>query len=183
MRWRDLIARTATRADVPKAVVQRVLNAFVEETLEALSQGEEVTLRGIGTLGSRWREMRSLRSIQSRRKMMLDGRYIPRFRAATRLRGVLAARTPQNWRSPQHQAAWRVAEALVSDLNLYHADRAPALAPDADCDAVDAACLTSFGPLWSRVVNTYERDVAADVRADTAYLQLAAQRRWTREAL
>lgn len=175
----ELVVRIAARTGIPESRVRQVLRAEADLMVEALAQGDKVSLHGVGTICSRWRPAAQLRAIGDRRKVRIDGRWVARFRPAARLRGVLLARTPQLWRDPAHQAAWRVAETLIGDLALYHAAKAPAgLAPDADPAAVDEACLASFGPIWTRCRATWDGKVPPEVRAATDYLCLAARARW-----
>lgn len=170
--------RVAGRTDLPESRVRDILHATVAVSLEALSAGEDVPLRGLGVLSSRWRDAATLRAVGDHRRMRVDGRFVPRFRAARRLRSTLAERTPQRWRDPAHQAAWRVAETLVGDLALYHQARAPRLSPEAAAPDVDAACAAAFGPLWRKVRESYDSRVPAEVRAADDYLALAAKGRW-----
>lgn len=181
MNWTDLIQEICARTGMPHDEVRDVMNAQREIVLDALGRGEDVPLAGVGTLSSRWQEARALRSVHEHRKIMLDGRFIPRFRPGKRIKDVLLSRTPQLWRDPAHQAAWRISETLVGDLNLYHQDRAPQLSPDAPLDAVQQTCEASFGPLWTRVMHAYEAQVPAAVRAQRTYLLIAARRRWSAE--
>ena len=136
-------------------------------------------LPGLGHLGSRWQEARTLRTVQEQRKIVLDGRFVPRFRASKGVRDALLGRTPQLWKDPAHQAAWRIAETLVGDLNLYHKDKAPTLEQNQELAAVQKTCEAAFGPLWSRVVSAYDSQVPAAVRATRPYLLLIARRRWS----
>ena len=181
MNWTDLIKEICARTGLPQDQVKDVMGAQREIVLEALARGEDVPLAGVGTLGSRWQEARTLRSLQEQRKIMIDGRFIARFRPGKQIRDVLLSRTPQLWREPSHQAAWRISETLVGDLNLYHGDRAPAFSPDAPMDTVQKTCEASFGPLWNRVIHAYESQVPAAVRAQRTYLLIAARRRWSAE--
>ncbi len=183
MNWTDLVARVAERSGVSKAQARRVLGALVEESTERLCAGDSVVLKDLVVLGSRWREPTSVRSVADRRKLRLDGRWVPTARVSGRLREALAARTPQTWRDPEHQAAWRTAETLVGDLVLYHSDNAPArLDPRATPAEVEAACAASFGPLWGRVRATYQARVPEHVRAHTDHLALSARSRWASPA-
>lgn len=182
MNWTDLVERVAARTGLPETRVRSILNSTVAVSLEALAEGQDVSLRGLGTLTSRWREPATLRSIGDRRRLRVDGRFVPKFRAARRLRAALAERTPQRWRDPAHQTAWRVAETLISDLALYHQARAPQLDPAAPAAEVEAACVAAFGPVWRRVRETFDAKVSADVRAMDDYLSLAARSRWASPA-
>ena len=102
MNWTDLIKEICARTGLPQDQVKDVMGAQREIVLEALARGEDVPLAGVGTLGSRWQEARTLRSLQEQRKIMIDGRFIARFRPGKQIRDVLLSRTPQLWREPSH---------------------------------------------------------------------------------
>ncbi|MCB9675652.1 MAG: HU family DNA-binding protein [Alphaproteobacteria bacterium] len=181
MNWTELIERVAVRSGTSVSQTRAVLTAAIDEIVESLADGEGVVLWGLGSLEDRWVESRTVRSISDGRKLRLDGRYVARFRPAARLREALQKRTPQLWKHPDHQKAWKVAETLVSDLALYHAARAPSLDADAEPRSIQDACSSSFGPLWARVRQTYETQVPPEVRQTADYLALAARSRWGRE--
>lgn len=179
MKMAELVRRLSERSGVGAADVRAVLRALPDVVVEALSEGEEVTLRGLCTIGSRWREARTVRSIRSRRRMVLDGRFVVRYNTAARVKRALAERTPQLWHDPEHQKAWRVAEALIGDLVLYHGARAPtALSPSATTDEVAQACAEAFGQVWSQVLENYSSRIPERVRSQRAYLALAAREQW-----
>ena len=146
MTWAELSKRVAERSGESKAATQRVLDALVAEMSDALAEGGAVSLPRVGSISSSWRESRTLRSIGDGRKILLDGRYVARFRPAQGLRERLTGRTPQNWKSPQHQQAWRLAETLIGDLALYHPESVPKdVRAEDPAEAVEARCASSFG--------------------------------------
>jgi DNA-binding protein HU-beta len=177
--WSDLLDAVALRAGVPRAAAGRVLAAFATVLADAVSHGDTVAVPGIGTFGSRWEEERTLRSVADGRKLALDGRWRPTFRASSRLRDATRGRTPQLLRDPEHQRAWRLAETLVGDLALYNARAAPtALGADASPESVHLACAEAFGAAWTRVCHAFAAQVPEPVRASRDHLALAARRRW-----
>lgn len=179
MNWLELVDAAAERAGVSQRVAKDVLNAMTEIVVEELQKGESVSVRSLGRFEAAWRDGRTLRSIASGRMMMLGGRWSPRFKPSEPLRRALADRTPQHWKDPRHQEAWRTAEALVGDLALYHADRAPrGLTEDADLNTVHVACKLAFKNLWTQVLNTYEEQVPVEVREVRDYLGEAAREQW-----
>lgn len=182
MSWSTLLERVSERSGRPMDEVKEILEAFVEVSLEALSEGNDVPIRGLGTLGSRWLEPRSLRSVHDSRRLMLDGRWVSRFRASSRVRDALLSRTPQRWRDPRHQAAWRLAEALVGDLDLYHGDRAPKLDEQTPLPMVASICAVAFGSVWERVVQTWNAQVPPGIRAEGQHLLRVAHDRWRTRA-
>jgi nucleoid DNA-binding protein len=178
MTWKDIIAETARRSGQSRADTIKVLDALQDIGREKLLEGEEFRIPALGTLSSAWRKTRALRSIADMRKIVLDGRYVVRFRPAKPLKDEIAARTPQRWRDPRHQTAWRVAETLLGDLALYHASRMPTDLP-ADHDAARQALEASFGDAWIQARRTYEAKVDPAVRTACDHLVEAAIARWT----
>ena len=182
MNWTSLIEQVSERSGRPAPEVKEILESMVEVCIEALAEGEDLTLRGLGAVGSRWLEPRSLRSVHDSRRLMMDGRWVARFRPAARLRDALMARTPQRWRDPRHQAAWRLAETLVGDLDLYHGDRAPKLDDQTPLPMVASICAVAFGPMWERVVQTWNAQVPPGIRAEGQHLLMVAHERWRTRA-
>lgn len=179
MNWTDFTRTVAERSGTSLASSRAVLKAAVEVATEQLCAGESVTFWGLGTLSSRWQAPRTLRDIQTRRKIRLDGRYTASFRPASALRQALLERTPQHWRSDEHQLAYRISEALIGDLAAYHAADAPKALPDTLSPAeIRARCAASFGETWTHITDTYASRVPASVTDHRDYLAEAAQRRW-----
>ncbi|MCK6503156.1 HU family DNA-binding protein [Myxococcota bacterium] len=178
MNGTTLIDRVAQRAGVSRAEVRRVLGALEEVAAEAVAQGDRVSLPGLGTLVVRELAPRTIRNVSDMRKMMVGRRHTVRFRPASTLKEAVAGRTSQAWRQPEHQAAWRLAETLVADLVLYHGTHVPRLPARAADETVHQLCEGAFGPLWSRVLESYQARVVPDVRAEHDYLADAARHRW-----
>ncbi|MFO0747702.1 MAG: HU family DNA-binding protein [Myxococcota bacterium] len=179
--WVTLVERAAARAGATKTMAGRVLDGFVDVAIEALQSLNGVRLKSLGTLSAEWHDGRVLRSPRDRRRMFLDGRYQVHFRASERLKQTLARRSPQLWKDQRHQSAWRLAETLLSDLELYHADKVPRdLAADAGTDEVMERCALAFGAQWRRAVQTFEAGVPAEVRTARNYLLENARDRWSR---
>jgi len=179
VRWREVVSEVARRTGASDAETGRTLQAFVDVVYEAVVAGEEVRIPRLIQLGRRWREPRKLRSVKDSRRMALDGRFVPRLRSAGALRDGLAAITPQLLREPEHQAAWRLACALVGDLELYHADRLPQeLADQGAPGEVEQACAQALGPAWQSARDTFDRSTPPGVQAARDYLVHVAHERW-----
>ncbi|MCC6623630.1 MAG: HU family DNA-binding protein [Deltaproteobacteria bacterium] len=164
-----------------KAEAGRLLQSFVDVTVETLGALGDVRIKALGTLSVDWHDGRVVRSPRDRRRMFLDGRHRVSFRAAERLREAVAQRSPQLWKDQRHQAAWRLAETLLSDLEIYHADKVPAdVTANASDVQVAERCAAAFGAHWRRVVATFEQSVPADVRAAKNHLIAIARDRWSR---
>lgn len=178
--WRELVDRTAVKTGLSKAQVDRILEAFVEVASDAITAPGSVKLKRIGTLVAEWRGGRVLRSPRDHKRMFLDGRFQLAFRPSESVKQELAARSPQMWKSPEHQGAWRLAETLLSDLELYHPDKVPRVlgmnTPDAE---VLAVCESAFGVHWRRVMTAWEAGVPEAVRKSRDYLAHCARVRWS----
>lgn len=182
MKWSDLVNRVADRTGQPRDQVKEALDALAPVVLEALGEGEEVSLRNICTISLRWQEGRQLRSVSDHRKIVLDGRFTPKLRPSSTLRQRALERSPQRWRDPRQQSAWRLAETLIGDLDLYHRAQAPMLHKEAPLDHVASACASAFGPAWERVLQTWTTQVPEEIRADGDHLLKVARSRWQAEA-
>ena len=179
MKWSELSVRVRERAGTGAGETDRVLRALLDEMTEAICEGGEVILPGIARFGSRMQQPRTLRSIRSRRKLTLDSRYVPRIRASATLKRLLAQRTPQLWQDPAHQAAWRLAETLVGDLELYHADQIPSgITRETPPKDVEKVCVEALGPAWTSAAETFATRVAPEARAQLHHLPMVARRRW-----
>ena len=115
---------------------------------------------------------------------MLDGRFVVRYRTSKRVKDALSGRTPQLWRDPAHQAAWRSAETLIGDVDLYHASDVPtSLTSASSPEEIDRVCSKAFGPVWNQVVESYEQRVPEEIRSQRSYLTLAAMELWADQPL
>ncbi len=178
MKQSELIAAVAERSGLSKADVSRVLVALREVVMDGIAHQQRVPLVGLGSLQPRQLRPRTIRSIGDMRKLRIGQRWSVRFRPSSRLREILQGMGPQQWRDPAHQSAWRLAETLVADLDLYHGARAPSLTADAGDALVHSACAGAFGGLWTRVLDSYQQRTPDDVRVAQDYLADAARQRW-----
>lgn len=179
MKWTELSAQVRQRAGTDAKTTQAVLRALLDAIGDAICEGEEVPLPGIARFGSRLQQPRTLRQVRGRRKVTLDSRYVPRIRASATLKRRLAERTPQRWQDPAHQAAWRLAETLVGDLELYHKDQLPtSLTDETPREAIDGVCTEALGAAWLSARETFDEKVSAEVRGEVHHLAMVARRRW-----
>lgn len=177
MKWNELIERVAKESGVPVSTTRKVLRGLGAVTLSALAANEEVPLSRIGVLSTRVLKGRTIRSVANNRKMLVGERYAVKFRASAAARRAVADLIPALWKTSEHQSAWRLAETLIADLNLYHAKSAPAdLSADLSDDALIATCKSAFGPLWRDVDRAYNDGVPEEVRNAKNYLAGAARR-------
>jgi nucleoid DNA-binding protein len=181
LNWSDVVQRTASASGVSRAQTERILEAFIALADDTIKRLGTVRIKRIGTLSAEWRSSRVLRSPKDKRRMFLDGRFQVQFRAAEGMKKRLAQLSPQLWKDGEHQAAWRMAETLLSDLELYHAERVPkSLATQTPDEDVRAQCEAAFGPHWRRVIATWNGAVSERVRGERDYLAHCARMRWSR---
>ncbi len=179
MKWRELIDEVADRTGYARNDVLLTLRAMCKISQEAMSDGEEVVLRGVGTLFGTWRGPRTMRSVSTGDQVYLDGRYIAQFKPARPLKAMLIERSPQTWQDPDHQAAWQQAETLIDDMVDSNGKGALKLeCGPTETDTILAACRDTFGDRWSKIEATYSATVPDEIRQERNYLAVAAHRRW-----
>ena len=66
--------------------VEAVLEYTLAVIEDALKRGEDITIRGFGTLGLRYRKPRSTKSLMTGETIAVDGRYVPKFSFGNELR-------------------------------------------------------------------------------------------------
>jgi nucleoid DNA-binding protein len=183
MNNKELIERVATRLGMPKAQVARVLGSMVDTIQDCVASGEQVAISGLGRIQVRQSGARTIRSVVDMRKVLVGPKHNVRFVAAAALKASVARLDDPSWSDPAVQGAWRTAETLVGDLDLYHKAKAPqALDASLGDEVVIDACNQAFGGLWRQVEQTFAERVPAEVRGRTDLLAAAARRRWAASA-
>lgn len=177
MKQSELVALIASQTGESKAAVSRVLSALSDVTLEVVEAGGYVPIGRVGRIGSRWRRRTAVRGVRDGMKRMVGGRHVPVFRASAGFKRRLVGKTPQYWREPEHQRAWRLAESLVGDLELY-SNKKPSLVPGMAPTAVREACRRTLGEDWARAELTFAEEVPASVREVVDYLVEVATEQW-----
>lgn len=186
MNRRELVEKVALRTGLSQAKAHEVLAAMDDEVARALSAGEVVRLGALGSLRPGRLPERVVRSVKDGRRTPVDGRAVLRFRPSQRMLRRLESGQPAVFRDPAHVAAWRIAEALVSDVLAYRngapAEIPPALAGATAADApggpaFDDAAAVWIGPAWMRARQRFESDVPAIVRERRDHLRDALLRR------
>lgn len=66
--------------------VEAILEYTIAVIEDALKRGEEITIRGFGTLGLKYRQPRSTRSLKTGERVAVEGRYVPKFSFGNELR-------------------------------------------------------------------------------------------------
>ena len=66
--------------------VDAVLEAVFEVIKDALSRGEEISVRGFGTFGLKYRKARHTKNMYTNERLDIAARYVPRFSFGDQLR-------------------------------------------------------------------------------------------------
>ncbi len=77
----ELVEAIADRASVSRKEAEMVLNAALETIVDAVSEGNKVTLVGFGSFESRVRQAREGRNPQTGQKMTIPETVVPAFSA------------------------------------------------------------------------------------------------------
>jgi DNA-binding protein HU-beta len=77
----DLVDDVAERANVTKKQVDSVVSATLESIMEAVAQGDKVTLVGFGSFEPRNRKSREGRNPKTGKKMNIPETVVPAFSA------------------------------------------------------------------------------------------------------
>ncbi len=85
----DLVARVASKANMTKKDVEKVLNTLFATIEEALRDGSKVQLVGFGTFEVRERQARKGRNPQTGEEIEIPATRIPAFRAGKALKDAI----------------------------------------------------------------------------------------------
>ena len=77
----ELVDKVAEKATVTKKQADAVLSAALESIMEAVSEGDKVTLVGFGSFESRERKAREGRNPKTGEKMEIPATRVPAFSA------------------------------------------------------------------------------------------------------
>ncbi len=77
----ELVDRIAQRATVTKKQADAVLSAAIETIMDAVSEGDKVTLVGFGSFERRHRKEREGRNPKTGEKMLIPETNVPAFSA------------------------------------------------------------------------------------------------------
>jgi DNA-binding protein HU-beta len=87
----ELIDAVTRRAKCAKKDVDAVVSATLEVIVEAVSQGQKVTLVGFGSFEPRQRAAREGRNPKTRDKMQIPATTVPAFSAGKQFREVVSS--------------------------------------------------------------------------------------------
>jgi DNA-binding protein HU-beta len=86
MNKQELITNIAEKNNLTKREVELVVNGFMEEVTDALSNGEKVQLIGFGTFETRKRASRTGRNPQTGETLAIPESTVPAFKAGNKLK-------------------------------------------------------------------------------------------------
>lgn len=87
----QLIATIADKADVSKNQAESLLNATLDTIVEAVCEGEKVTLIGFGSFEKRHRNARNGRNPQTGKAMSIPATDVPGFSAGKSFKEKVAS--------------------------------------------------------------------------------------------
>jgi len=89
---REMVERIVERTDYPLTVVAEIVDAFIDETSDAVIAGDRVTLSGFGTFFRQARAQRTARNIWTGEAVTVRARDLPAFRPGKPFRDEVARR-------------------------------------------------------------------------------------------
>jgi DNA-binding protein HU-beta len=92
----ELIDAVAEKANVTKKQADSVLSAALEAIMEAVSDGDKVTLVGFGSFESRERKAREGRNPKTNEKMVIPATKVPAFSAGKLFKDKVAPKKEVN---------------------------------------------------------------------------------------
>jgi len=78
---KELIEKIAEKSGLKKSEAEKALKAFEDSIVEALKEGDKVTLVGFGTFSVSERKERKGRNPQSGAEMVIPAKRVPKFTA------------------------------------------------------------------------------------------------------
>ncbi len=88
----DLVDKVAYKATVTKKQADAVITAALEAIMEAVSEGDKVTLVGFGSFESRARKAREGRNPKTGDKMEIPATTVPAFSAGKSFKELVASK-------------------------------------------------------------------------------------------
>ncbi len=78
----DIVNEVSRKTGIEKTVVQKTVEAFMENVKESLSNNENVYLRGFGSFIVKKRAEKTARNISKNTTIIIPEHYIPAFKPA-----------------------------------------------------------------------------------------------------
>ncbi|MBD2156214.1 HU family DNA-binding protein [Leptolyngbya sp. FACHB-16] len=92
----ELVDKVAEKANVTKKVADAIVTAAVESIMEAVSQGDKVTLVGFGSFEPRERQSREGRNPKTGEVMTIPATKVPAFSAGKMFKEKVAPGAEDN---------------------------------------------------------------------------------------
>lgn len=165
MKKTDLVQKLSSRLNRTNSDVKEVVEAALEEILDAVSKGEKVSLLGFGTFQRLWTPPRRGRHPKTGRLLDLHPRFTTRFTPGTGFEKRLKNLIPVFDSDPDHVKARRVARTLAADLRLYHK------AQIEDAQKRGGQLGEELEQVLSDARSSWRERVSARVRAERDYLE------------
>ncbi|BBH27504.1 HU family DNA-binding protein [Intestinibaculum porci] len=89
MKKADLVAQIAEKSGLSKADAERALKGFTEAVVEALQNGDEVPLQGLGKFEVRERAARKGINPATKEQIDIPASKVPAFKASSSLKALL----------------------------------------------------------------------------------------------
>lgn len=86
----DLVDKIAAKADVTKKEADAIVTAALDAIMEAVAEGEKVTLVGFGTFERRDRQAREGRNPKTGDKLEIPATKVPAFSAGKQFKEAVA---------------------------------------------------------------------------------------------
>ncbi|OKH19352.1 HU family DNA-binding protein [[Limnothrix rosea] IAM M-220] len=86
----ELVDLVASKASISKKQADTVVSATVEAIMEAVANGEKVTLVGFGSFEPRQRKAREGRNPKTNEKMQIPATVVPAFSAGKQFKEMVA---------------------------------------------------------------------------------------------
>jgi len=86
----DLVDKVAKKAGVTKKEADGVLSAILEVIMDAVAEGDKVTLVGFGSFEKRYRKAREGRNPKTRSKMQIPETHVPAFAPGKQFKDYVA---------------------------------------------------------------------------------------------
>ena len=76
----EIVAQISRQSGIEKAVVQTVVETFMENVKESMIAGDDVFLRGFGTFSLKKRAAKKAQNIQQHTTICIPARKVPHFK-------------------------------------------------------------------------------------------------------
>ena len=89
----DIVERISATTGLTKKDTAMVINRFFEVVTEALSQGNNIEIRGFGSFKVKNRRARKARNPRTGETVEVPSRLVPTFKPSKELKDIIASKT------------------------------------------------------------------------------------------